>query len=259
MVTIMIIISCHCFGSSYSEFSRGSDTTCLHEVKGGERVAFDDEFRAVEEREVSCESQQGQNGVKRKLFGSCRNNMGNEPILALPKGLDKYILKVGDVRTMLMEEAYATKYSIRLGVKNEHQRSSGLLLQPEIPAGKWEKETLTMDSKSKLPRSSSGCDTDGQSERTFRSLENMFRACVRNLVVVGILTLCEVSFPMKIVIIRVFDVFSLEALYRRRGTLPVLYAEIGESKMIGLELEQETTKVVVIKERFKEAKDNQES
>ncbi|GJZ10997.1 putative ribonuclease H-like domain-containing protein [Tanacetum coccineum] len=65
--------------------------------------------------------------------------------------------------------------------------------------------------------------TDGQSERTFRTLENMFRACVRNLVVVGILTFRE--------------------------------AEIGESKMIGLELEQETTKVVVIKERPKEAKD----
>nr|GEX30480.1 hypothetical protein [Tanacetum cinerariifolium] len=32
-------------------------------------------------------------------------------------------------------------------------------------------------------------------------------------------------------------------------------AEIGESKMIGLELEQDTTKVVVIKERLKEAKD----
>nr|GEV99880.1 retrovirus-related Pol polyprotein from transposon TNT 1-94 [Tanacetum cinerariifolium] len=65
--------------------------------------------------------------------------------------------------------------------------------------------------------------TDGQSERTFRTLENMFRACVRNLVVVGILTFRE--------------------------------AEIRESKMIGLELEQETTKVVVIKERLKEAKD----
>nr|GEY28079.1 hypothetical protein [Tanacetum cinerariifolium] len=35
-------------------------------------------------------------------------------------------------------------------------------------------------------------------------------------------------------------------------------AEIGESKMIGLEMEQETTKVVVIKERLKEAKDRQE-
>nr|GEX92697.1 eukaryotic translation initiation factor 3 subunit B-like [Tanacetum cinerariifolium]GEX92878.1 eukaryotic translation initiation factor 3 subunit B-like [Tanacetum cinerariifolium] len=65
--------------------------------------------------------------------------------------------------------------------------------------------------------------TDGQSERTFRTLENMFRACVRNLVVVGILTFRE--------------------------------AEIGESKMIGIELEQETTKVVVIKEMLKEAKD----
>nr|GEW21638.1 hypothetical protein [Tanacetum cinerariifolium] len=54
-----------------------------------------------------------------------------------------------------------------------------------------------------------------------------YEACVRNLVVVGILTFCE--------------------------------AEIGESKMIGLELEQETTKVIVIKERLKEAKDRQES
>nr|GEW64129.1 reverse transcriptase [Tanacetum cinerariifolium] len=36
-------------------------------------------------------------------------------------------------------------------------------------------------------------------------------------------------------------------------------AEIGESTMIGLALEQETTKVVVIKERLKEAKDHQGS
>nr|GEU63201.1 reverse transcriptase domain-containing protein [Tanacetum cinerariifolium] len=35
-------------------------------------------------------------------------------------------------------------------------------------------------------------------------------------------------------------------------------AEIGEGKMIGLEMKQETTKVVVIKERLKEAKDHQE-
>nr|GFA16264.1 putative reverse transcriptase domain-containing protein [Tanacetum cinerariifolium] len=42
--------------------------------------------------------------------------------------------------------------------KDEHQRSSGLLLQPEIPDWKWEKGRLTMDSKFKLPRLSSGCD-----------------------------------------------------------------------------------------------------
>nr|GFA57171.1 transposon Ty3-I Gag-Pol polyprotein [Tanacetum cinerariifolium] len=121
-----------------------------------------------------------------------------------------------DVRTLIMEETHATKYSVR-------------------------------------PR------TAGPSERTFRTLENMFRACVRNLVVVGILTFCEVSFPTKIVIIRVFHVFSLEVLYGRIGRSPVLKAEIEESKMIGLELEKETTKVVMIKERLKEAKGHQES
>ncbi|GJT70445.1 hypothetical protein Tco_1029731 [Tanacetum coccineum] len=109
-----------------------------------------------------------------------------------------------DVRTLIMEEAHATKYSVRLGV-NETVARHGVHVS-SIP----DKDGMYIE-------------TDGQSERTFRTLENMFRACVRNLVVVGILTFRE--------------------------------AEIGESKMIGLELEQETTKVVVIKERLKEAKD----
>nr|GEX32498.1 hypothetical protein [Tanacetum cinerariifolium] len=131
---------------------------------------------------------------------------------------------VGDLRTLIIEEAHATKYYVRPGVSKMWYdlRYLGLLLQPEIPDWKWEKERLTMDSKSKLPRSSSGWD-EIWSERTFWTFENMFRACVRNLVVVGILT------------------------FRK--------AKIGESKMIGLELEQETTKVVLIKERRKEAKD----
>nr|GEY37891.1 hypothetical protein [Tanacetum cinerariifolium] len=76
---------------------------------------------------------------------------------------------VGDVRTLIMEEAHAMKYYVHPG-------------------------------------------TDGKSERTFWTLENMFRVCVRNLVVVGILTFRE--------------------------------DKIGESKMIRLELEQEMNKVV---------------
>nr|GEY03658.1 hypothetical protein [Tanacetum cinerariifolium] len=98
--------------------------------KGGARVSFEDEFGAAEEREVLCKAQQGQSGVKRKLFRSFRN-------------------KIGDVRSLIIEEAHAMKYSVRRG------------------------------------------------------------------------------------------------------------AEIGESKMIPLEMEQETTKVVMIKERLKEAKDRQ--
>ncbi|GJR12319.1 putative reverse transcriptase domain-containing protein [Tanacetum coccineum] len=62
---------------------------------GGARVAFEDEIGAAKEREVLCEAQQGRSGVKRKLFGSCRNNMGNEPILALPEGSDNFIVMHG--------------------------------------------------------------------------------------------------------------------------------------------------------------------
>nr|GEX91129.1 putative reverse transcriptase domain-containing protein [Tanacetum cinerariifolium] len=61
----------------------------------GARVAFEDEFRAAEERKVSCEAQQCRSEVKRKLFRSYRNNMGNEPILALPEGSDNFVVMRG--------------------------------------------------------------------------------------------------------------------------------------------------------------------
>ncbi|GJX93139.1 putative reverse transcriptase domain-containing protein [Tanacetum coccineum] len=59
----------------------------------------------------------------------------------------------GDVRTLIMDEAHKSRYS----VKAEHQRPSGLLQQPEIPEWKWER--ITIDFVTKLPRTSSGHDT----------------------------------------------------------------------------------------------------
>nr|GEX84133.1 reverse transcriptase [Tanacetum cinerariifolium] len=66
---------------------------CTNDFHGrGAQVTFKDEFGATEEREVSCEAQQGRSGVKSKIFGSCRNNMGNELILALPEGSNNFIV-----------------------------------------------------------------------------------------------------------------------------------------------------------------------
>ncbi|GKC84166.1 hypothetical protein Tco_1139883 [Tanacetum coccineum] len=110
---------------------------------------------------------------------------------------------VGDVKTLIMEEAHVTKYSVRPEV-NEAVARHGVHV-------------------SSIP------DKDGMYievlERDVEVVRNTSRyeACVRNLVVVGILTFRE--------------------------------AEIGESKIIGLELEQEMTKVVVIEEKLKKAKD----
>ncbi|GKA75351.1 putative reverse transcriptase domain-containing protein [Tanacetum coccineum] len=96
----------------------------------------------------------------------------------------------GDVRTLIIDEAYKSKYSVHPGddkmyynlinmncwpgmkkdiavyvskcltclkVKAEHERPSGLLQQPEIFEWKW--DMITMDFVTKLPRTSSGHDT----------------------------------------------------------------------------------------------------
>nr|GEV41318.1 putative reverse transcriptase domain-containing protein [Tanacetum cinerariifolium] len=167
----------------------------------------------------------------------------------------------GDLRTAIIHESYKSKYSIHSGfykmyqdikrlywwpnmkadiatyvskcltrakVKAEHQRPSGLLLQPKIPEWKW--DNITIDFVTKLPKSSQGYDTiwvivdrltesaifvpmretdpmekivgiylkekalgtsldmstayhpetDGQSERTIQTLEDMLRACAIN-------------------------------------------------------------------------------
>ncbi|GKD04929.1 putative reverse transcriptase domain-containing protein [Tanacetum coccineum] len=52
---------------------------------------------------------------------------------------------------------YVSKCLTCLKVKDEHQRPSGLLQQPEIPVWKWER--IAMDFVTKLPRTSSGHDT----------------------------------------------------------------------------------------------------
>nr|GEZ99843.1 putative reverse transcriptase domain-containing protein [Tanacetum cinerariifolium] len=96
----------------------------------------------------------------------------------------------GDLRTVIIHESYKSKYSIHLGsdkmyqdikklywwpnmkvdiatyvrkymtcakVKAEHQRPSGLLVQPEIPVWKW--DNITMDFVTKLPKSPQAYDT----------------------------------------------------------------------------------------------------
>ncbi|GJV85957.1 putative reverse transcriptase domain-containing protein [Tanacetum coccineum] len=52
---------------------------------------------------------------------------------------------------------YVSKCLTCLKVKAEHQKPSGLLVQPEIPKWKW--DNITMDFITKLPRMSSGYDT----------------------------------------------------------------------------------------------------
>ncbi|GJW82862.1 putative reverse transcriptase domain-containing protein [Tanacetum coccineum] len=96
----------------------------------------------------------------------------------------------GDLRTLIMHESHKSRYSVHPGsdkmyqdmkqlywwpnmkadiatyvskcltclkVKAEHQKPSGLLVQPEIPQWKW--DNITIDFVTKLPKTSNGYDT----------------------------------------------------------------------------------------------------
>ncbi|GJU88048.1 hypothetical protein Tco_1300471 [Tanacetum coccineum] len=92
------------------------------------------------------------NGAKRKLSRCGRNQMGNEPILALPEGADDFVVYY-DARSKDLEACLekgrrlsnrwlsmkkdvascGSKYLAYSRMEIEYQGSSGLLLQPELP------------------------------------------------------------------------------------------------------------------------------
>ncbi|GJT79790.1 putative reverse transcriptase domain-containing protein [Tanacetum coccineum] len=102
--------------------------------------------------------------------------------------------------------------------------------------------------------------TDGQSERTIHTLEDMLRACVIDFGGSWDVHLPLVEFSYNNSYHSSIQCAPFEALYGRKCRSPVLWAEIGESRLIGPELMQETTdKVVLIKEKLKAARDRQKS
>ncbi|GJR94317.1 putative reverse transcriptase domain-containing protein [Tanacetum coccineum] len=102
--------------------------------------------------------------------------------------------------------------------------------------------------------------TDGQSEHTIQTLEDMLRACVIDFGGNWDVLLPLVEFSYNNSYHSSILCAPFEALYGRKCRSPVLWAEIGEISLIGPELVQETTdKVVLIKEKLKAARNHQKS
>ncbi|GKC07771.1 reverse transcriptase domain-containing protein, partial [Tanacetum coccineum] len=275
----------------------------------------------------------------------------------------------GDLRTLIMHESHKSKYFVHPGsdkmyqdmkqlywwpnmkadiatyvskcltclkVKAEHQKPSGLLVQPEIPQWKW--DNITMDFVTKLPRTQSGndtiwvivdrltksahflpmretdpmdklarlylkevvtrhgipvsiiCDrdprfasnfwrsfqkamgtqldmstayhpqTDGQSERTIQTLEDMLRACVIDFGNGWERHLPLIEFSYNNSYHASIKAAPFKALYGRKCRSPVCWAEVGDAQLTGPELIHETTeKIVQIKQRIQAARDRQKS
>ena len=98
--------------------------------------------------------------------------------------------------------------------------------------------------------------TDGQSERTIQTLEDMLRACVIDFGGNWDNHLPLIEFSYNNSYHSSIEAAPFEALYGRKCRTPVCWAEIGESQLSGPEIVQETTdKITQIKERLKAARD----
>ena len=102
--------------------------------------------------------------------------------------------------------------------------------------------------------------TDGQSERTIQTLEDMLRAYVMEFKGSWDNYLALIEFAYNNSYQSSIGMAPYEALYGRKCRTPVCWDEVGEKRLIGLEIVQDTTeKVNMIRERLKIASDRQKS
>ncbi|GKA90192.1 putative reverse transcriptase domain-containing protein [Tanacetum coccineum] len=195
---------------------------------------------------------------------------------------------------------YVSKCLTCAKVKAECQKPSGLLVQPVIPVWKWENITMDFvtklpktltgqdtiwvivdrltksahflpmketDSMEKLTRQylkevvlRHGVPTDGQSERTIQTLEDMLRACVIDFGKGWDRHLPLVEFSYNNSYHTIIKVAPFEVLYGRKCRSPICWAEVGDAQLTGLEIVHETTKKIIqIKKRIQCARDRQKS
>nr|GEU92421.1 retrotransposon protein, putative, Ty3-gypsy subclass [Tanacetum cinerariifolium] len=103
-------------------------------------------------------------------------------------------------------------------------------------------------------------ETDGQSERTIQTLEDMLRACAIDFGKgwVNHLSLVEFSYNNSYHVS--IKAAPFEALYGRKCRSPICWTEVGEAQLLGPELIQEKTeKIIQIRQRMQASRDRQKS
>ncbi|GKA49758.1 putative reverse transcriptase domain-containing protein [Tanacetum coccineum] len=198
----------------------------------------------------------------------------------------------GNLRDLIMHESHTSKYSIYPGsdklyqdlkklywwlnmkaiiaeyvgkcltcsrVKAECQKPSGLLVQPEIPIHFMSRfwQSLQKALGTQLDMSTTyHPKTDGQSERTIQTLEDMLRACVIDFGKGWEKHLPLVEFSYNNSYHASIKATPFEALYGRKCRSPVCWAKVEDIQLTGPEIIHETTeKIVQIRQRLQATRD----
>nr|GFA88003.1 reverse transcriptase domain-containing protein [Tanacetum cinerariifolium] len=226
-----------------------------------------------------------------QFLGLARQILNAQTEARKPENIKKE--DVGGMLTVIMHESHKSKYSIHPGsdkmyqdmkklywwpnkkadiatyiskcltcakVKAEHQKPSGLLVQPKIPEWKW--DNITMDFVTKLPKpdidpmdklariylkevvTRHGILVSIISDRDSRFASNFWRSLQNALVEFSY----DNSYRASI------KATPFEALHGRKCRSPVCWTEVGEAQILSPELIQEMTeRILQIKQRMQAA------
>ncbi|GKB46514.1 putative reverse transcriptase domain-containing protein [Tanacetum coccineum] len=148
----------------------------------------------------------------------------------------------GDLRELIMNESHKSKYSIHPGSDKMYQDLKKLYWWPNMKA-----ENCTQY-------------TDGQSEKTIQTLEDILRACVMDFGKGLDRHLPLVEFFYNNSYHTSIKAAPFEALYGQKCRSPICWAEVGDAQLTGPEIVHETTeKIIQIKKRIQAARDRQKS
>nr|GEV97549.1 hypothetical protein [Tanacetum cinerariifolium] len=193
----------------------------------------------------------------------------------------------GDVRTLIMDETYKSKYYVHLGAYKMYYDLRDRYWWPGMKKDIAEYVRIARDFVTKLPRTSSRHDTiwvivDRLTKSTHflptREDYKMDRLARLYLNEISMQKVLGTSLDMSIAyhpqidgqsectiqtledILRTVRCAPFEALYGRKFRSPIMWAEVVEGQLIGPQLVQETTKKISrIKDRLKAMRDRQKS
>nr|GFA07986.1 reverse transcriptase domain-containing protein [Tanacetum cinerariifolium] len=161
---------------------------------------------------------------------------------------------IGNLRALIMHDSHKSKYSIHPGSDKMYQDLKRLYWWPNIKAeiATYVSKCLTCTKSlnkalgTRLDMSTAyHPETDGQSERTIQTLEDMLRACVLDFGKGWDKHLSLVEFSYNNSYHTGIKAAPFEALYGRKCRSPICWAEVGDTQLTGPEIIHKTTEKIL--------------
>nr|GEU81660.1 reverse transcriptase domain-containing protein [Tanacetum cinerariifolium] len=220
---------------------------CYHPGKGN--VVTDALTRKTEARKEETYKAKDLGGIIKKLESRV------DGTLCLKNR--SWIQGLGNLRALIMHESHKSKYLIHPGSDKMYQDMTKLYWWPNMKATIATYVAKENDLLEKLTRQypkevvskhgvqvliiSDRDETDGQSERTIQTLEDMLRACVMDFRKGWDRHIPLIEFSYNNSYHTSIKASPFEALYGRKCRSLVCWAEVGDALLTGPEIVRETT------------------